>query len=126
MDVGQKNKAHLNEKFRDTEGGAWCRENCWRFGFVLRYDEGWEEITGYKFEPWHFRYVGKEYAKEIHDANVPLETWLIGHRTEVLKSLLSDEAEAPAAPEEKPAEENQVIPLPQPATPTDLTEAPAA
>ena len=89
MDVGQKSKAHLEESFRDTEGGKWCRENCWRFGFILRYDEGWEETTGYKFEPWHFRYVGKEYAKEIHEAGVPMETWLIGHRIEVLKALVS-------------------------------------
>ena len=89
MDVGQKNKAHLNEKFRDTEGGAWCRENCWRFGFVLRYDEGWEEITGYSFEPWHFRYVGKDVARQIHDANVPLESWLPGYRTEIMLSVLA-------------------------------------
>ncbi len=89
MDVGQKNKAHLNEKFRDTEGGAWCRENCWRFGFVLRYDEGWEDITGYSFEPWHFRYVGRDVARQIHDADVPLESWLPGYRTEIMLSLLA-------------------------------------
>jgi len=88
MDIGQKHKIHLEVSFRDTEGGKWCRENCWRFGYILRYDEGWEEITGYQYEPWHFRYVGKEYAKEIHDANIPFETWLINHRVEVLKELL--------------------------------------
>ena len=91
MDLGQKHKIHLEVSFGDTEGGKWCRENCWRFGFILRYDEQWEEITGYKYEPWHFRYVGKEYAKEIHEANVPLETWLINHRVEVLRSLLNAE-----------------------------------
>ena len=37
--------------------------------------------------------MGKEYAKEIHEANIPLETWLIGHRTEILKSLLTDAPE---------------------------------
>ena len=91
MDVGQKNKIHLEVTFGDTEGGKWCRENCWRFGFILRYDAPWEDITGYKYEPWHFRYVGKEYAKEIHEADIPLETWLISHRVEVLRSLLSAE-----------------------------------
>ena len=94
MDVGQKHKIHLEVSFADTEGGKWCRENCWRFGFILRYDEPWEEITGYKYEPWHFRYVGREYAKEIHEANVPLETWLTAHRVEVLRSLLSEEPDA--------------------------------
>ena len=88
MDVGQKHKIHLEISFGETEGGKWCRENCWRFGYILRYDEPWEDITGYKYEPWHFRYVGKEYAKEIHEANIPLETWLIGHRVKVLRELL--------------------------------------
>jgi D-alanyl-D-alanine carboxypeptidase len=95
MDVGQKHKIHLERSFADTEGGKWCRENCWRFGFILRYDEPWEEITGYKYEPWHFRYVGKEYAKEIHDADIPLETWLIGHRLRVIRELLQ---QSPATP----------------------------
>ena len=95
MDVGQKHKIHLERSFADTEGGKWCRANCWRFGFILRYDEPWEEITGYKYEPWHFRFVGKEYAKEIHDADIPLETWLIGHRLKVIGELLG---KSPATP----------------------------
>ena len=107
MDLGQKHKIHLEVSFADTEGGKWCRENCWRFGYILRYDEPWEGITGYKYEPWHFRYVGKEYAKEIHDANVPLETWLISHRAEVLRQLIEGPADLPAE---------------SPATPTELGE----
>ena len=94
MDIGQKNKAHLEVSFRDTAGGKWCRENCWRFGFILRYNEGWEEITGYNYEPWHFRYVGKEYAKEIHEANIPFETWLTEYRVKVLKEIVKDDPAA--------------------------------
>jgi D-alanyl-D-alanine carboxypeptidase len=105
MDIGQKHKIHLEVSFRDTEGGKWCRENCWRFGFILRYGEEWEDITGYKFEPWHFRYVGKEYAKQIHEANIPLETWLINYRADVLRKLVA-----------------RPYPVPAAATPTDLTE----
>ncbi len=91
MDIGQQNKSGLTEAFGKTKGGAWVRENCWRFGFILRYDEPWEEITGYKFEPWHFRYVGKENAKAIHDSGLPLETWLQGYRVDVLIDLLEEE-----------------------------------
>jgi len=91
MDIGQQSKPTLSEKFAETEGGIWVRENCWRFGFILRYGQEWEEITGYKYEPWHFRYVGKELAKEIHDANVPFETWLISYRLRVLQELLKEE-----------------------------------
>ena len=90
MDIGQQNKSTLNEKFAETEGGIWARENCWRFGFILRYDEDWESVTGYKYEPWHFRYVGKELAKEIHDSGVPFETWLIGYRAQVLQNMLKE------------------------------------
>ena len=57
----------------------------------MRYNEGWEEITGYSYEPWHFRYVGKEYAKEIHEANVPFETWLTEYRVKVLKEIVNDD-----------------------------------
>ena len=88
MDIGQQSKPTLNEKFAQTTGGIWARENCWRFGFILRYGEEWEDITGYKYEPWHFRYVGKELAKEIHDANVPFETWMTGYRIRVLEKIL--------------------------------------
>ena len=91
MDIGQQSKPTLNEKFAETEGGIWARENCWRFGFILRYGEDWEDITGYKYEPWHFRYVGKDLAKEIHDANVPFETWLTEYRVRVLQELLKEE-----------------------------------
>ncbi len=91
MDVGQKNAAALNEKFRNTVGGKWVAANCWRFGFILRYGETWEDITGYKYEPWHFRYVGKKFAKEIHEADIPLETWLIRHRMDLIADLLKEE-----------------------------------
>ncbi len=90
MDIGQRNKPHLNDKFADTEGGKWAQENCWRFGFILRYGKEWEDVTGYKYESWHFRYIGKEKAKEIHEANIPYETWLNGYRTKLLERLMSD------------------------------------
>ena len=88
MDIGQKNKTHLNDKFADTPGAQWAYENCWRFGFILRYGKDWEDVTGYKYESWHFRYVGKEVAKEIHEANIPYETWMIQYRTKLLERLM--------------------------------------
>ncbi len=105
MDIGQKSDPHLTASFGKTKGGIWTRENCWRFGFILRYNEGWESVTGYNYEPWHFRYVGKEYSKRIYDAGVPFETWLAEHRTALLTELIrSDRLLRPQPPAEEPAQ----------------------
>lgn len=52
--------------FANAPSGKWLAENAYQFGFILRYPEGKTEITGYEFEPWHFRYVGRELATEMH------------------------------------------------------------
>lgn len=57
----------LDQCFGDTPHGKWLAANAWRFGFVLRYPDGATPITGYEYEPWHFRYVGEELAAELHD-----------------------------------------------------------
>ena len=92
MDVGQKSdKVNLSSSFGKTKGGKWVAEHCWEYGFILRYQEGWEDVTGYKFEPWHVRYVGKENAKLIHEADMPLETYLLLLRQEVLMDIVLGE-----------------------------------
>ena len=55
---------------------TWLRENGWQYGFIQRYPEGKEDITGTKNENWHFRYVGVEAAKEMHDSGQTLEEYL--------------------------------------------------
>lgn len=91
MDVGQAGKAVVTNAFRNTEVGKWMAANCWRYGFILRYGEDWERITGYKYESWHVRYVGKAVAKQIHENPVPFETWLISYRQQKLSSILGIE-----------------------------------
>ena len=88
MDVGQKGKTNLSESFAKYGGGKWIRENCWKYGFILRYDEGWEDVTGYGYEPWHIRYVGVEYATAIYQSGVPMETYMSGHRLERFDYLI--------------------------------------
>lgn len=53
----------------------WLYNNCHNFGFILRYPKGKENITGYSYEPWHFRYVGKSVAKKIFEGNITLEEY---------------------------------------------------
>ena len=94
MDLGQKSDdVNLTSSFGRTRGGKWVAENCWRFGFILRYQEGWEDVTGYEYEPWHVRYVGLENARLIHEADMPLETYLLMLREEVLLGILLGEEE---------------------------------
>lgn len=54
----------------------WLKKNAFKFGFILRYPEGKEDITGYNFEPWHYRYVGKKVAKFITKNNMTLEEYI--------------------------------------------------
>lgn len=89
MDVGQKSDdVNLTSSFGKTKGGKWVAEHCWEYGFILRYQEGWEDVTGYAYEPWHVRYVGLENAKRIKEANLPLETYLLLLREEKLVDIV--------------------------------------
>jgi D-alanyl-D-alanine carboxypeptidase len=56
----------LAECFGDTPHGQWLAQNAWRFGFLLRYPADKVEVTGYRYEPWHYRYVGTELSEELH------------------------------------------------------------
>ena len=60
----------------DTATWQWLRENAWRYGFILRYPEDKTEITGISYEPWHYRYVGKEAALIITEQGITLEEYL--------------------------------------------------
>ena len=55
----------------------WLADNAHRYGFILRYPEGKEAITGIAYEPWHYRYVGKAAAEEIYDTGLTLEEYLV-------------------------------------------------
>ena len=57
-----------DESFNDTPEAKWLDENCYKYGFIIRFPKGKEAYTGYVYESWHLRYVGKEFAKKIHDA----------------------------------------------------------
>lgn len=63
-------KCSLDACFADTPQGQWLAANAWRFGFLLRYPADKVAVTGFTFEPWHFRYVGVPLAIELHATNV--------------------------------------------------------
>jgi len=88
MDLGWDDYHGTSDKFIRSKAGAWTTENCWKYGFILRYQAGWEDVTGYKAEEWHFRYVGKENAERIYQNQMPLENYLILLRQEVLMDIV--------------------------------------
>jgi D-alanyl-D-alanine carboxypeptidase len=63
------------DKFEDTEEYAWLIDNCYKYGFILRYPKDKEDITGYSFESWHYRYVGLTVAKYIHDNKITFDEY---------------------------------------------------
>ena len=64
------------EMFTDTDECRWLHENAYKYGFILRYPEGKENITKYKYESWHFRYVGTDVSSYIHENNITLEEYV--------------------------------------------------
>ena len=73
LDIVCNDYMSLDEGFGDTKAGKWLATNSCRFGFILRYPEGKENITGIEYEPWHFRYVGKAAATVIMEQGISLE-----------------------------------------------------
>jgi zinc D-Ala-D-Ala carboxypeptidase len=76
MDISSKsNEFQVNIEFGQTKEGKWLAENAYKYGFILRYPEDKVDITKYQYEPWHFRYVGSEAAKVIHENDWTLEEY---------------------------------------------------
>ena len=71
LDIGSQNgSCTLSACFGDTPEGKWLVANAYQYGFILRYPADKTAITGYMYEPWHFRYVGKDLATEMHIQNI--------------------------------------------------------
>lgn len=64
---------------------AWLINNSYKYGFILRYPKGKELITGYSYEPWHFRYVGKYLSKYIHENELTLEEYHLIKKRQIMK-----------------------------------------
>ncbi len=66
----------LSQSFEYTAEGKWLAENCYKYGFIIRFPKGKESSTGYMYEPWHVRYLGYATAKAVHDSGKTLEEYL--------------------------------------------------
>ncbi|WP_313128980.1 M15 family metallopeptidase [Anaerocolumna sp.] len=76
VDIVAKSYQMLDKEQENTPEQKWLMENSYKYGFILRYPENKSDITGISYEPWHYRYVGKEAAKEIYENGICLEEYL--------------------------------------------------
>lgn len=65
-----------DDSFDGTPEALWLAENSWKYGFIIRYPKGKQHITGYKYEPWHVRYLGRETARKVYCSGLTLEEYL--------------------------------------------------
>lgn len=76
VDIIASDYEELDDAQGDTAEQQWLMEHCWDYGFILRYPQDKADITGIIYEPWHYRYVGEEAAKEMHEKDLTLEEYL--------------------------------------------------
>ncbi len=65
--MGEGQGCALGDAYTNTASGQWVNENAWQYGFILRYPDGLQGIVGYHYEPWHWRYVGEDVARDMHE-----------------------------------------------------------
>ena len=73
---------YVSSSFENTSAFKWLSKNAYKYGFILRYPKGKEFITGYMYEPWHYRYVGEEVAKFIYENDITYDEY---YATYILK-----------------------------------------
>ena len=76
LDFMTEDMSSLDESFEKTAAFAWLSRNAHKYGFILRYAEDKVDVTGYKYEPWHYRFVGRTAATEIYQSDLCLEEYL--------------------------------------------------
>ena len=112
IDVRPIGQTDVDASFGETPTGQWLAEHAWEHGFVLSYPAGASDVTCYKYEPWHFRYLGRDLARRVHDSGLTLREYL--WHWEVTGTEPGQSAAAPPPP------------LPTTTAPVETTEADAA
>ena len=66
----KRGDTYIEESFADDPEIQWLTSNCYKYGFILRYPKGYESITGYNYEGWHYRYIGVEHSTKMHELDI--------------------------------------------------------
>ena len=83
IDIVTDGEGSSMDTFEQTDEFKWLIKNAHKYGFILRYPKGKEDITGYSYESWHYRYVGVETATKIHDLNITYDEYYAYYQSEI-------------------------------------------
>lgn len=114
--VGDKG---LTSNWEVTRTGGWMAKNAWKYGWLMSYPKGKQDVVCYSYEPWHYRYFGRELAKQIHDSGLTPREYLWANFTQ-LDTTLQPVATATVAPSPAPS------PIASPAASPPAVPSPAA
>lgn len=84
----------LTEAFGESPEGLWIAEHCWEYGFIIRYPKDKIKITGYIYEPWHLRYIGREAAAQMHElGDITFEEYILLVRVDRVRWLEEEDVD---------------------------------
>lgn len=105
IDFGSIGDTALTSNWHVTPAGAWMAEHAWEFGWLMSYPKGRKAVVCYRFEPWHYRYVGRELASKIHESGLTIREYLWANYTQVDAACMDRtpaELETPGRPRSCP------------------------
>ncbi len=110
-----------------TPAGRWMAANAWRYGFVMSYPKGELDVACYEYEPWHFRYLGRELAMRVHDSGLTIREYLWANYTTAVVPPPSGEPLPTYAPTQVPTESpiSSASPSPEPSPTAAPTPSPS-
>ncbi|MEO8273290.1 MAG: D-alanyl-D-alanine carboxypeptidase family protein [Chloroflexota bacterium] len=83
IDFGSVGDTGLTSNWEVTKAGGWMARNAWKYGWLMSYPDGKKDLVCYRYEPWHYRYVGRDLASKIHDSGLTIREYLWANYTQV-------------------------------------------
>jgi D-alanyl-D-alanine carboxypeptidase len=83
IDFGSIGDTGLNSRWESTRAGGWMARNAWKYGWLMSYPNGKKDLVCYRYEPWHYRYVGRDIAAKVHDSGLTIREYLWANYTQL-------------------------------------------
>jgi LAS superfamily LD-carboxypeptidase LdcB len=113
IDFGSIGDTGLTSNWEVTRAGGWMAKNAWKYGWLMSYPDGKDALVCYHYEPWHYRYVGRELAAKIHDSGLTIREYLWANYTQVDAACVALPAPT-VGPKTKPKPRSCALTAPSP------------